>query len=203
MTDALLNRLQSFYEQSPSEKELTLKLVLEEANANPTAFIQVVHQQKFETVADNLANNLAIFYEAMATDLSNWADFFIQEAHRLFVLARMTPAPQKILTHLDAFCFIEADDFKNRSELIAILSKELTSENLAFRYYASSLLPDFIKPTDFGAIDKLRQLLHDPNWRVRYRVYQDLKDLKLLTEQDTLSLVDKVRARLWSPYNLD
>jgi hypothetical protein len=203
MDEDLSSRLASYYELPLAEQQATRKLVLAVANADPAAFIQLIYQQKFETVADELANNLPVFYEALAADLSHWDDFFIQEAQRLFALARTARAPQKILTYLDEFCFIKATEFKHRDKLVALLSKELESETLAFRYYAASLLPDFITLTDFKTIDKLRHLLHDSDWRVRYRVYGDLKDLGLLAEQDALSWIDKLRAQIGSPFTLE
>jgi hypothetical protein len=203
MNKDLSSRLASYYALPLAEQQATRKLVLEVANADPTAFVELIHQQKFETVTDELTNNLPVFYEALAADLNKWGGFFIQEAQRLFTLARTAKAPQKILTYLDEFCFIKAAEFQHRDALVALLSKELESELLAARYYAASLLPDFIKPTDFKTIEKLRQLLHDSDWRVRYRVYGDLKDLNLLSEHDALSWIDKLRAQIGNPFNLN
>lgn len=203
MNKELIDLLNSYYELPPAEQLTTRKLVLEAANADPTAFIQLIHQQKFETVDDELANKLPVFYEALAADLINWADFLLQEAQRLFALAYTAKAPQKVLTHLDEFCFIDAAKFKHRDALVALLTKELNSKLLASRYYAASLLPGFIKPTDFITINKWRQLLSDSDWRVRYSVYGDLKDLGMLAENDTLSWMDKLRARTGNPFNLD
>jgi len=203
MNKELIDLLNSYYELTPAEQLTTRKLVLEIANADPTAFIQLIHQQKFETVDDELANKLPVFYEALAADLINWADFFLQEAQRLFALAYTAKAPQKVLIYLDEFCFIDAAKFKHRDALVALLNKELDSKLLASRYYAASLLPDFIKPTDFITVNKWRQLLSDSDWHVRYRVYGDLKDLNMLAENDTLSWMDKLRARTGNQFNLD
>ncbi|GAA4497724.1 hypothetical protein GCM10023172_13140 [Hymenobacter ginsengisoli] len=112
MNAGLASRLASYYELPPVAQRETRKLVLETANADPAAFIRLVHAQKFETVADELSNKLPIFYEALATDLDNWGDFFMQEAQRLFALARTATAPQKVLTYLDEFSFISAAEFK-------------------------------------------------------------------------------------------
>lgn len=190
MTTELSNRIEFYYEQTPVDMQRTRAAVLAFANAQPTKFIQLVHEQKF-----NESSYLPVFFESLAADLANWSDFFLLELKRLIAAAEKVARPKNVLTHLDDFCFVNAASFKHRDEFVAITNKMLTHQHAVFRFYATSLLLDFMNDNDAMSIHNVKQLLHDSNWRVRALVYMDLADLGKLTAQDKFSWLDRLRLK--------
>ncbi len=196
MIHEIANKLDSFYDLSKSEQETTLKSILTIANSDPIKFKEIIRQEEF-----NELNNLPIFYEALTKDLPNWDDFFLSEINRLFETARKSKTPNKILNHIDELSFIDSNEFKYRDEYIRILKKELNNDHPTFRYYAISLIPDFIKKDDFQTIKELRKHLADSDWKIRYWTHLALQDINELKNDDKLSLSDRIRAKLLDTLN--
>ncbi|MCH6233649.1 hypothetical protein [Cognataquiflexum rubidum] len=191
MDNNLINKLEKFYDLNDHEKQETLISILNLANDNPEKFIKAIQNEKF-----NRLNNLPIIYEALSKDLDNWADFFITEIERLFETAKQSNTPYSILNHLQEFTFIDPDKFKHRDRIVEILATQLDNENSTFRFCALDLLPDFVKDDDMLTINKMKKLLKDENWRIRYWTYLNLKDIGVLDEQnDKLSWTDRLRSK--------
>lgn len=189
MTPNLLVKLDQFYELTNDEQDLVLQQVLEFANANKDQFADEIRASEYDQ-----ANHLPIYYEAIAKDLDTWADFFFSEIKRIFDLARVAVKPTEVLMQIDEFAFLIQDGFKYRDELVRMMKKELNNEKPIFRYYAISLLREYLNLNDFNTIEKLRLLLADPDWRIRYWTYYSLKDLGLLNANESLSLMDRLRS---------
>tara|TARA_R110001583_G_scaffold16041_1_gene65102 strand:- start:60 stop:656 length:597 start_codon:yes stop_codon:yes gene_type:complete len=196
MTHDIANKLESFYDLSKSEQEDTLISVLKIANSDPINFKEIIIQEEF-----NGLNNLPVFYEALTKDLQNWDDFFLTEINRLFETARKSKTPSKILSHLDELSYIDPNKFKHRDEFIRILKKELNNDHPTFRYYAISLIPDFIEKDDFQTIKELRKHLTDSDWKIRYWTHLALQDIDELKKYDKLSLYDRIRVELMDTLN--
>ncbi|WP_125932426.1 HEAT repeat domain-containing protein [Hymenobacter glacialis] len=196
MKTSLLQRIEGFYEQTNTEKQATLGELLQTINLAPKEFIESFHSEKFDYL-----NNLPIIYEALSNDLNNWADFFLAELKRLIATAKAGDSPKRVLTHLDELSFIDAEIFKHRDAFVAILSAELDNPHRTFRYYAISLLPDFIRQDDTSATNKLRGRLQDPDWRIRYWAFKALQDLDKLSSTDRLSVPDMLRSKLVNTIN--
>ncbi|WP_426061423.1 hypothetical protein [Hymenobacter sp. B1770] len=193
MYSNLSKKLDSFYEQTNIEKEDTLKELLETINTAPEDFIKSFYNERF-----NYLNNLPIIYEALSKDLTNWADFFLDEIRRLFATAETVDFPRQVLTHLDELSFIDAEAFKHRDAFVAILSTHLENQHVTFRYYALSLIPDFVRNDDLQTINKIRKRLKDSDWRIRYWAFMALKDLSKLNSSDRLSVMDVLRSKIMS-----
>ena len=196
MNKYLSQRINSFYEQTDSEKQATLGELLQIINLAPKEFTDSIRNEKFDYL-----NHLPIIYEALSNDLNNWADFFLAELKRLLAAAKTIDSPKRVLTHLDEFSFIDADAFKHRDAFVAILGAELDNQHRTFRYYAISLLPDFIRKDDISTVSKLRGRLQDPDWRIRYWAFMALKDLDKLDSTDFLSAADMLRSKLMNTIN--
>ena len=187
----LSNKLETFYDLSETEQQNTLESVLAIANSDPEKFMQGIYKEEF-----NNLNFLPIIYEALSKDLNNWADFFLAEINRLFETARKSITPKKILNHLNEFAYIDPKRFKHRDKIIDILKKELENDHPTFRYYAISLLPDFVEENDYQTIKKIKSLLTDPNWKIRYWTHLALQDLNKLENHEKLSLTDRIKVKL-------
>ncbi len=189
MSNELIGIFKIFDNLTVEQQTESLTTILEIANADPTKLQEAVKNEEF-----NEENHLPILYEALSKDMDRWADFFLIEIKRILDNAKRSKTPKKILNLLDEFAFINPDNFKHREEFVEILKKELDHENPIFRYYAISLLPDFVKESDYNAINKLKQTLRDPNWRIRYWAYLALCDLNKIDRQE-LSVFDSFRSK--------
>lgn len=198
MDKNLKENLELFYVLTETEQQATLMHVLELANSNPERFQQAIYHEEF-----NNLNYLPIIYEALAKDLTNWADFFLSELIRLLEIAKKSKTPKNILNHFDELSFIDPKNFQHTEKFIDTLNKELDNSHPTFRFYAISLLPDFIEKDNTFIINRMKRHLTDPDWRIRYWTYLYLQDLDAIGKSEKLSLVDKIRAKLFDTLNFE
>ena len=191
MKDKLLKILDEFYDLSEQEEEKILATILKMANSQPEEFIKIMRELE--------AIDYSILHEALAEDMENWSDFFLDELKRILKSAKETSHPVKTLVYLDEFINIDPEEFKHRDELINILRKELKNEHPAFRYWAINLITDFMKEGDYMTIKSLEKHLVDPDWRVRYWTYMILNEIKKPNKYK-LSFIDKIRSKIFDPF---
>jgi hypothetical protein len=190
MNNELIGIFKIFDDLTIEQQRESLMAILEIANTDPAKLEEAVKNKEF-----NEENHLPILYEALSKDMDRWADFFLIEIKRILDNAKKSKTPKKVLNLLDEFAFIDPDTFKHRAEFVEILKRELDHKNPIFRYYAVSLLSDFVKENDYNAMDKLKRMLGDPNWRIRYWAYVALRDLTKIGRQEQLSLFDRFRSK--------
>ena len=194
MKNELRKILDNFYELSEFKAEQALTSILELANAQPMEFTNILRDLK--------PDDISIIYEALGNDLDNWNEFFLEELKRIIETAKKADNPNTILSYLDEFIFIEPGQFKYRKELISILKKELSNRHPTFRYYAITVIADFIEDGDFLTIKLLEKHLIDTDWRIRYWTYVVLKEIKK-SNNYKLSFIDKIRSKIFDPFKFD
>lgn len=192
----LVNNLEAFADKNIQEQQAMLSAILRKANSDPEKFRQEMIRGGF-----NKPDQLRIIYEALSKDPETWSHFFLEETERILNAARKSETPEKILKLLTEFSFINPDHFFYREKLVEILNNELDNKVPVFRYYAISMLHDFVESNDYDTIARMKQLLKDPEWRIRYWTFFILKDLNLLDNLEKLSLTDRIKARLSDTLN--
>jgi len=191
MKEKLLKILDEFYDLSEEEEEKAFAKILEMANEQPEELKQIVTELEQDSVS--------FVFEALAKDMENWNDFFLDEAKRIVEKAKKSNKPSQILTYLGEFIFIEPEEFKHCNELVNYMKKELDNESPVFRYWAVSIIADFMDEGDYITTKLLEKRLSDTNWRIRYWVYVLLKEQKEKGKYK-LSFLDKIRAKILDPY---
>jgi len=194
----ILERLDDYYSLDETEQENILSDIIKIANQDRGKFIAAI-----QNIHPQDEDHLPVVYEALARDVHNWGSFFIEEAKRILALARQSDKPYQILNILDEFIFIEPEAFRERDQLVDLLKQELENEHPTFRYFAVSLLPDFIREDDKATRELLKERLHDKDWRVRYWAYHNLKDLHDLPSDVKRSLLDQIRSKTSNPLKFD
>jgi hypothetical protein len=190
MKTDLLDRLDHYYSLSDEDRDETLGDILAIANGSPEKFKQMIVDER---VVDH--DNLGIIYTALATDLLRWSGFLVEEVKRLLALAAQSKKPNEVLECLEEFSFMQVEKFTHRDALVDILRKELDNTHPSFRFWAVNLLGDFIRPDDEFTITKLRSLLKDPDWRIRYWTNLAVSDLGKLQEHENFTFWEKVRGK--------
>jgi hypothetical protein len=193
--DQILSKFDEFYELNKPEQESFLAELLSTANNNPERFKEFVRAAPF----DPITSPIPVVYESLSKDLSNWGDFFIEEAERIVNLAENATEPKLYLSYLNEFSFIDADNFDQRNRLVELALGISNNKKAIFRYYSLTLLADFYldKAMDEHK-SQLIQFLDDEDWIVRYWAYQSTKELNILPDGRTLKLTDIIRSRLFN-----
>ncbi len=191
MKEKLFEIFDQFYDLPESAEEKAFADILKMANAEPNEFKNIVKELE--------QDNISIVYEALANDMGSWNDFFLDEAKRVIEKAKKSDEPEKVLTYLDEFIFIEPEEFKHSDKLVALMKGELDNKNPAFRYWSMSLIADFMEEGDYITTKLIEKRLLDTDWRVRYWAYILLKERKEKAKYK-LSLLDKIRAKILDPY---
>jgi len=141
-----------------------------------------------------------VLINALSEDVEKWNNFFIEEIKRIFSEAENSENPAASIMFLDEFAFVELDKFTYPENLINFLKNYLKHKLPAFRYWALSLITDYVKISDRMTINTLEQLQKDPDWRIRYWTYIYLENINGKNTKYKLSLIDKIRAKLQPPY---
>ncbi|RLD86524.1 MAG: hypothetical protein DRJ07_00550 [Bacteroidetes bacterium] len=194
MKDKLLKILDEFYDLSEAGEENALAKILKISNKNPSEISDIVKELK--------TDDISIVYEALAADMKNWSDFFLNEAKRIIELAKKSDIPADVLVYLDEFINIDPEEFKYSDELVDMMKKELKNEHPAFRYWAMSMIADFRKEGDILSTKLFENHLTDPDWRLRYWAYIYLNEIRE-TGKYKLSLMDKIRSKILKPYKFN
>ncbi len=189
----VINKLKVLDDLEDTEYENTLEQIVAFANSSTENFIQQI--QKTELADYHYLDNV---YCELYENMKKWEGFFMSEITRLLTISKNTEYPEVILKSImDISCYIEdaADELTN------IIRKELDNENAIFRFYALRILQDdLVKRNDFQTMMKLKYLLNDSNWRIRFLAHGILKSIDKLDYQQSLSWKDKIRAKFKDVY---
>jgi DNA-directed RNA polymerase subunit F len=191
MKEKLLKLIDKLFDLPEDKEKKTLNEILRMANEQPDELKQIVKELE--------QDEISFVYEALALDMDNWSDFFLDEAKRILEKAKQSYEPERVLRYLDEFIFIEPNEFKHSKELVDLMKAELDHENPAFRYWALSIISDFMEEGDYITSKLIEKRLSDTDWRIRYWTYTLLKEKKEKAKYK-LSLIDKIRAKILDPY---
>lgn len=150
------------------------------------------------------ANNNMLFevYVALAGEPEYWEDFFLEELERLLTAAQSAADPVAVLTHLEAFAYLSAnEEGALQRRLRQRFQKEIDAANVAIRRRAIWAIGDFLYASNYDVINKLKQLLaEDRDWRIRYYAYTALECINKVPTEYRQSFLDKARAILLNPF---
>jgi len=194
-----------------------MKNRLNEILENYDTFSDEAEEKAYQEIIDFAENNFdkfktflqkqdqidyGILIDALSQDTKKWSDLFFDEMKRIFIEAEKAEKPVEIIMFLDEFVFIELDDFSYSKDLVDFIQPYLKHKLPVFRYWALSLLSEFMEENDTVFIKLLEQYLKDENWRIRYWAYAYLTELRGKGKYK-LSLSDKIKAKLNAPYKFD
>jgi len=186
--------LDNYYELTEQEEASAFKKIREYAETQPEQFktlLQSVDRRAYGFLIDALFENT-----------NKWSSLFFDEIKRIFETADKSDDPNNAILFIDEYSFMDYDDFTHAEALVDYLKQYLKHRLPAFRFWAVSLIADFIEPTDRLRISILEQLQKDPDWRIRYWVYQYLTELRGKGRYK-LSFMDKLKAKLMNPDKFD
>jgi len=185
-------QIDSFWDVGENEKKKVLSDVLKYANSNPQKFKSEIKQVKF----DKDLMPLPIISEALSTDTENWGQFYVDLLDDILETAKQSRKPNEILNNLQDFIYIENDNRPFVQKIVDRLYKELDSDYLNIKLASIWTLPNYLDNNSIrnksSIIDKLRQQLYDPNWKVRVVAFKSLGFENLLPDGHKLSLKDKL-----------
>jgi hypothetical protein len=151
-------------------------------------------------------SGISVIYEALTADPDKWAPFFREEYRRAFKTAETAENGWDILECLEEIGGVETYPEKESDEMVSFLSHYLSSNNDVLRYKAIWLLGDWIGPENVSrhaqVVAMLEEKLKDPNWKIRHITKGFLEELGNLPPDHQTGFMDKIRAKISSPYKL-
>jgi hypothetical protein len=114
----------------------------------------------------------------------------------------MDNSPVDTIMYLDEFVFIDPDEFTYCEELIDFSKHYLKHKLPVFRYWALSLIADFMKTSDILLINLIENYLNDTDWRIRYWAYTYLTEIRGKGRYK-LSFIDRIKSKLMAPYHFN
>ncbi|MCX6180514.1 MAG: hypothetical protein NT150_01115 [Bacteroidetes bacterium] len=191
-----------YYDMKDAESEKLLQDIAEYANANREGFISF-----FRRLTPKEDSCLNIIYQALTPDSKNWGDFFVEETKRIIELAKKSDHPFAVTSCLEELLGSKEIDSEFNNKIIRILEKELSSPVDALRHRCLSLLSYIIQEDNqrnhASVIEKMKALIHDPNWKVRWMANNSLKDYGLNADDIKISIWDKIRGKRKNPYDIE
>ena len=98
---------ESYYDCDEENKQNILKHILQTANDEKSNFISRVKQiNPTGNPANEEFSPLQVVYEALAKDLNNWGNFFVEELKRILEIAKSSPRPRKVLDVLTEYVYV-------------------------------------------------------------------------------------------------
>ncbi len=176
---------------SDEEEEKVYKEIIGFAENNFEEFKTFLQKQKQE--------DYGILIDALSLETKKWSNLFFDEIKRIFTDAEKATNPAEAIMFLDEFVFIEPNDFSHSKELVNFVQPYLKHKLPVFRYWALSLLTDFMDKADTLMINLIEQHLKDKDWRIRYWAYTYLTELRGKGKYK-LSFFDKMKAKINAPY---
>jgi hypothetical protein len=137
-----------------------------------------------------------VVLEALAKDTYTWNGFYVDLIIEIFAEARLAKQPKEYLSYLTEFFYVEKDTRPFVQKIVAILSREVESNNVYIRIAAIYTMLGFLDNPSLknkgSIIMALQQKLDDPSWKVRYTTYTYLKADNLLPAGSKLALKDQL-----------
>jgi len=185
-------RINSFWDNpNENEKQSLLGDILRYANASPKSFKSEIKEIQFDDLS-----RLPIVLEALAKDTEKWGQFYCDLLDDIIETAKVVKQPNKILTYLSEFAYIEKDEKPFLQTIVDRKVKELNSEFIEIKLAVIRTLPNYLDNENIknrkNIIGKLHQLLADPNWKIRVATFKSLNYENLLPVGYKLNYRDKL-----------
>lgn len=188
----LREKVVKFWEEESEENEkIILADILGYANSNPQSFTKEFDEIKFEEDLDAIS----VVFEALAKDIDNWGQLFIDTIDNIFAAAKVARNPDDILVYLMDCNWVAKNPFVQK--IVDRIYKELDADNLHIQVACIQELSYYIKNSTIRnkntITDALQSKLKGNDWKLRVVTFQILKHEGLLPAGYQLSFMDKVR----------
>jgi len=193
----LKNELDTFHDLDYEKQQSILKEIHARANSQKEVF-----QDYLSTVNYGSLSHRDIFYEAIWNYPQGWDDFFHAELSQL--IAKAEGGNKDAIDSLSAMIYLTYLEDMNAefyTKSVEFLTQKLRSKIPEVRENCAQAITDIHSEYEVALsseqISELQKLLKDSAFKVRVNTYSNLKDVNLVPKKFSISLVDKIRARLF------
>ncbi len=193
----LLNKLETFHNLDYEIQQSLLKEIHTRASNQKEVF-----QDYLSTVKYGTFSHRDIFYEAIWNCPQGWEDFFHTELTQL--IAKAEEGNKDAIDSLSAMIYLTYLEDMNTefyTKSVEFLTQKLRSKIPEVRENCAQAITDihgeYEVELSTEQILELQRLLKDSAFKVRVNTYANLKDVNLIPKKFSISLIDKIRARLF------
>jgi uncharacterized LabA/DUF88 family protein len=193
----LQNELDTFHDLDHETQQSLLKEIHARATSQKEVF-----QNYLSTVNYGSLSHRGIFYEAIWNYPQGWEDFFHTELSQL--IAKAENGNKDAIDSLSAMIYLTyLEDMNSEfyTKSVEFLTQKLRSEIPEVRENCAQAITDihaeYEAELSTEQILELQKLLKDSAFKVRVNTYANLKDVNLVPKKFSISLIDKIRARLF------
>lgn len=183
--------IDEYYELEYKESEEAIKDIQKLAEKDLDAIKGFCENQLFTQ-----SGKISFIYYSLSDDedIDKWADFLSEEFRRVYQIA-LNQNKIKELSPVLIEIFVEDISSYNADRVRETLLKGLDDKALETRINALEFLPDWLDEqvlkSNPAIVSKLRHMLKDPKWKIRWESSKILKQNKIAFE--SLSTLDKLR----------
>lgn len=196
----LQNELNTFHDLDHATQQSLLKEIHSRASSQKEVFQNFLSKVNYGT-----PSHRDIFYEAIWNYPQGWEDFFHTELAQLITKAES--GNKDVIDSLSAMIYLTYLEDMNAefyTKSVDFLTHKLRSKIPAVRENCAQAITDIHSEYEVELsteqILELQKLLKDSAFKVRVNTYANLKDVNLIPKKFSISLIDKIRARLFG-YN--
>lgn len=193
----LQNKLETFHNLDYETQQSLLKEIHSRASNQKEVF-----QNYLSKVNYGSFSHRGIFYEAIWNYPQGWEDFFHTELTQL--IAKAEDGSKKAIDSLSAIIYLTYLEDMNAefyTKSVEFLTQKLRSKIPEVRENCAQAITDIHAEYEVelssAQILELQRLLKDRAFKVRLNTYANLKDVNLVPKKFSISLIDKIRARLF------
>ena len=193
----LKNKLDSFHDLDHETKQSLLKEIHTRAVCQKEMFQNYLLNVNYGTLSHR-----DIFYEAIWNYPQGWEDFFHTELYQLITKAEN--GNKDAIDSLSAMIYLTYLEDMNTefyTKSVDFLTQKLRSKIPEVRENCAQAITDihaeYEVELSYKQISELQKLLKDSAFKVRVNAYANLKDANLVPKKFSISLIDKIRARLF------
>ena len=193
----LKNKLDSFHDLDHETKQSLLKEIHTRAVCQKEMFQNYLLNVNYGTLSHR-----DIFYEAIWNYPQGWEDFFHTELSQLITKAEN--GNKDAIDSLSAMIYLTyLEEMNNEfyTKSVDFLTQKLRSKIPEVRENCAQAITDihaeYEVELSYKQISELQKLLKDSAFKVRVNAYANLKDANLVPKKFSISLIDKIRARLF------
>ena len=193
----LKNKLDSFHDLDHETKQSLLKEIHTRAVCQKEMFQNYLLNVNYGTLSHR-----DIFYEAIWNYPQGWEDFFNTELSQLITKAEN--GNKDAIDSLSAMIYLTYLEDMNTefyTKSVDFLTQKLRSKIPEVRENCAQAITDihaeYEVELSYKQISELQKLLKDSAFKVRVNAYANLKDANLVPKKFSISLIDKIRARLF------
>ncbi|MDB4539047.1 hypothetical protein OAU89_01590 [bacterium] len=193
----LKNKLDSFHDLDHETKQSLLKEIHTRAVCQKEMFQNYLLNVNYGTLSHR-----DIFYEAIWNYPQGWEDFFHTELSQLITKAEN--GNKDAIDSLSAMIYLTYLEDMNTefyTKSVDFLTQKLRSKIPEVRENCAQAITDihaeYEVELSYKQISELQKLLKDSAFKVRVNAYANLKDANLVPKKFSISLIDKIRARLF------